>query len=174
MAKVYMMCGRICSGKSTYAQRLRKEHRAVVLSVDEITLALFGGEPGDKLDDYVARTEKYLYNKSLEILECGTDVVLDWGFWTRRERDEAREFYGSRGIEYGFYYIDIADGEWARRIEKRNELVLSGALEAYYVDEGLAKKFAEIFEKPGADEGDISFTEGESEVPAESEVSAES
>ena len=120
MAKIYMMCGRICSGKSTYAERLRKEQRAVVLSVDEITLALFDGNTGSKHGEYVERAEKYLYAKSLEILECNINVVLDWGFWTRAERDFAREFYGSRGIEFEFICIGISDEEWQRRIAKRN------------------------------------------------------
>ena len=40
MPKVIMTCGKICSGKSTYAQKLRLEYSAVILSVDEITLAL--------------------------------------------------------------------------------------------------------------------------------------
>ena len=42
MAKVIMMCGRICCGKSTYARRLRTEINAAVLSIDEIMLAVFG------------------------------------------------------------------------------------------------------------------------------------
>ena len=33
LAKVIMTCGRICSGKSTYAQKLTNQHKAVVLSV---------------------------------------------------------------------------------------------------------------------------------------------
>ena len=49
MPKVIMTCGKICSGKSTYAQKLRLEYSAVILSVDEITLALFGNEAGRKL-----------------------------------------------------------------------------------------------------------------------------
>lgn len=155
MPKVYLMCGKICSGKSTYAQKLRREHKAAVLSVDEITLALFGQDAGDKLDEYVARAEKYLYAKSLELLECGISVVLDWGFWTRRERDEARAFYGSRGIAYEFCYISIGGGEWRRRIELRNKAVLDSTLQAYYVDDGLALKFESIFEAPESDETDI-------------------
>ena len=34
MAEVFMTCGKICSGKSTYAQKLRNERNAVVLRVD--------------------------------------------------------------------------------------------------------------------------------------------
>ena len=85
MAKVFLICGKICSGKSTYSEKLRKEHKAVLLSIDEITLSLFGQHCGDKHDDYVERTEKYLFEKSLEILEIGVNVVLDWGFWTKEE-----------------------------------------------------------------------------------------
>ena len=152
MAKVYMMCGRICSGKSYHAEMLRKERGAVVLSVDEITLALFGQDAGDKLDEYVARTEELLYRKSLDILECGIDVILDWGFWTRKERAYAREYYSSRGIGYELRYIDIDDGEWHRRLQKRNRDVLEHRSRAYYVDDGLAAKFESVFEEPGEDE----------------------
>ncbi len=155
MAKVIMTCGRICSGKTTCAARLRREMGAVVLSVDEITLALFGQDAGEMHDTYVERAEKYLYEKSLEIVGAGIDVILDWGFWTKRERDEAREFYRSRGIAYEFRYISITDEEWNRRLEKRNAAVTAGETSAYYVDEGLAEKFRAIFEAPSADENDV-------------------
>ena len=153
--KVYLMCGKICSGKSTHARELRKEHRAVVLSVDEITLALFGQDAGEKHDDYVARAEAYLYRKSLEIVESGISVILDWGFWTKEERDYARQFYGSRNIPYEFHYIEVDDAEWHRHLEKRNAAITRGELDAYYVDDGLAAKFAAIFEKPEPGEIEI-------------------
>ncbi len=148
MARVFIVCGKICCGKSSYAEVLRKTHKAVVLSVDEITLALFGQDAGEKLDEYVARTEEYLYQKSLDILSCGIDVILDWGFWTRKEREYAREFYASRHIEHEFHYIKIDDEEWRRRLQKRNREVLEHRLTAYYVDDGLAAKFKSIFEEP--------------------------
>lgn len=155
MAKVYMMCGKICSGKSTHAAELRQKHKAAVLSVDEITLALFGQDAGDMLDTYVERTEEYLYQKSLELIETGISVILDWGFWTAKERAYAREFYGSRSVEYEFHFIDISDEEWYRRLEKRNADVLAGRSDAYYVDDGLAAKFQRIFERPERDEIDV-------------------
>lgn len=158
MAKVYMMCGRICSGKSTYAKMLRDKYKAVILSVDEITLALFGNDAGEKHDYYVEKTEEYLYEKSLEIIGSGINVVLDWGFWTASERDYARNFYSSRGIENEFHYIDIDEAEWNRRLEKRNKDVLEHRTDAYYIDEGLAEKFRNIFEIPDKDEIDVLVT----------------
>jgi len=154
MAKVMMTCGKICSGKSTWAEKLRKENRAVILSIDEIMLALFCGNAGEKHDVYVERARGYLYQKSLEIISAGTDVVLDWGFWTKAERDFARSFYGSHGITNEFYYIGVDDDEWRRRIDKRNRDILAGKSDAYYIDEGLAAKFTAIFEKPDPSEMD--------------------
>ena len=36
MSKVILICGKICSGKSTYAEWLRVQNNAVLLSIDEI------------------------------------------------------------------------------------------------------------------------------------------
>ena len=155
MPTAYLMCGKICSGKSTRARQIAQERQAVILSVDEITLALFGQDAGDMHDVYVARAQKYLYQKSLEILENGISVVLDWGFWTKGERREARDFYTARGIPYEFHYVRISDEEWHRRLDKRNQDVLNHAADAYYVDSGLRQKFASVFEAPDETETDI-------------------
>ena len=40
-----------------------------------------------------------LFEKSIELIESGINVVLDWGFWTKTERDFAKEFYQKYGIE---------------------------------------------------------------------------
>lgn len=155
MAKVYILCGKICSGKSTYSQQLRKDKKAVILSVDDITLTLLGQNGGDTLDVYVEKLEQYFFQKSVEIVETGINVILDWGFWTKAERDFAKQFYGSRVIEYEFHYISINDEEWYRRLDKRNKDVQEKKSDAYYVDEGLAQKFKSIFEIPGKEEIDV-------------------
>ena len=158
MAKIIMTCGRICSGKSTYAERMRKENNAVLLSIDEIMLAMFGQYVGEMHDEYVARSEKYLFGKSLEIIDSGINVVLDWGVWTKAERAVAREFYASRGINYELHYLDVPDSVWRERIAKRNLSVSEGRLDAYYIDENLAAKFGAIFEPPSDDEIDLRIT----------------
>ena len=155
MAKVIMTCGRICSGKTTYSQKLSRELKAVVLSVDEITLALFGQDAGEMHDTYVERAEKYLYEKSVEIVRLGVDVILDWGFWTRAEREQARAFYAGHNIPCESHCIVISDEEWHRRLQKRNAAVLKGETSAYYVDDGLAAKFSQMFERPSEDEMDV-------------------
>lgn len=157
MAKVYLICGKICSGKSTYAEQLRIQNNAALLSTDEITLALFGQHCGDKHDDYVEKTQNYLFNKSLEPIEVGINVILDWGFQLKEERDYAREFYNSRNIACEFHYIDISDETWKARLKKRNNAILAGTTSAYYIDDNLAEKFAAIFEVPSEDEIDVIY-----------------
>ena len=155
MSKVILTCGKICCGKTTYAQKLCKENNAILLSVDEITLALFGQHCGDKHDEYVERTEKYLFEKSIELIESGINVVLDWGFWTKVERDYAKEFYKSKNIECEFHYIDISDETWNSRLKERNSAIVAEETIAYYVDENFAKKCVSIFEVPNVDEIDV-------------------
>ena len=155
MAKVFLICGKICCGKTTYAQKLCAENNAVLLSVDEITLALFGQHCGDKHDEYVARTEKDLLNKSLELIQQNINVVLDWGFWTKAERLAVKESYESCNIEGELHYIEINEETWQYRLNKRNNAVLAEETSAYYVDNNLASKFASIFEVPSEDEIDV-------------------
>ena len=154
MPKVIMICGKLCSGKTTYANSLQKEGNAVILSVDEIMLAVFGQDAGEKHDEYVAGIKRYLYQKTLEIIHNGSDVILDWGFWSKEERSYARSFFGLNGITNELHFLDIDDREWRRRIEKRNQEVLAHNSNAYYVDDGLAAKFNSIFEKPDPSEID--------------------
>lgn len=128
------------------------QHKAGVLSVDEITLALFGNDAGEKLDFYVEKLEEYFFVKALDISERGTDVIFDWGFWTKQEREYARKFFDSENVEYKFFYLNVDDVEWRRRIGKRNQQIDDNETEAYYVDEGLAEKVSSIFEEPDENE----------------------
>lgn len=148
MPKVLIMCGKICSGKSTYAEKLKLENKAVILSVDELTLALFENQAGEKLDFYVEKLKEYFLKKSLDMVEAGADVILDWGFWTKKERDYAREFYDSRNISYQFYYMNVGIDEWKKRISKRNQGIKREQLEAYPIDKGLLSKVEKMFEEP--------------------------
>lgn len=95
MAKVYLICGKLCSGKSTYAKNLTETLPAVLLSCDEITLDILSGNLGDKHDETVIKVKEYLLKKSTEILRAGTDVVLDWGFWTKAVSNNRNERYQS-------------------------------------------------------------------------------
>lgn len=148
MSKVYLICGRICSGKTVYAEKLVREKKAVLLSVDEITLSIFDSHLGSDHEAVTDKVQKMLYEKSLKILQTGIDVVLDWGFWRLADREYAREFYRANNIPFEFHYIDVSEDLLKLNMKLRNRDVIDKKHQAYYVDENLAKKCSEIFEKP--------------------------
>lgn len=157
MARVIMICGKIASGKSVYAEKLCAQENAVILSVDELVLSILGSDLGEKHDKITDRIQAYFFQKSLEIVKAGSNVLLDWGFWTKERRSAAREFYKSRGIDCAFHYIDTPDEVWHRNIAIRNAAVKAGRSDAYFVDEGLMKKLEAAFEVPAREEIDVWF-----------------
>lgn len=98
MATLHLMVGLPGSGKTTLARSLEREHSALRLTVDEWHVELFGNDVHDDSSDadwavHDARhtaIEARLWQTAARALELGVDVVLDFGFWTRQERDEFR------------------------------------------------------------------------------------
>ena len=144
MAKVILVCGRICCGKTTYAHQLRAKRKAVVLSMDEIMLAMLDPYLGDQHDLYARRARTWLLKKAVEIVETGIDTVLDWGPWTAEERENVRRYFSARGIQCELHAIRVTDDEWRERIAKRNAKADGSA---YLVDDGLMRKFLEKYEE---------------------------
>lgn len=156
MAKVYLLCGKICSGKSRYAKRLAKERNAVILSCDELMLALFDPLLGDSHDAISEKAQLYLLNRTYDILAAGTSVILDWGFWQLWRRRAIEAALGERGAAFEWHYIHVADAVWRRNIAERNSAVLSGtAQDSYFVDEGLLNKLDSLFEEPDRSEMNV-------------------
>lgn len=157
MPEVILLCGKICSGKTTYAQRLRAEKNAVILSCDELMLTLFPQGAGEHHDLLAQRARDYQFSLSRQLILSSVSVILDWGFWTKAWRDEARAFYASHGISCQLHYVNAPEDVWQQHIEARNEAVQSGRTNAYYVDEGLLKKLESRFEAPEDNEIDIIY-----------------
>lgn len=153
MGKIIMICGKLCSGKSTLARKMSENERSVILSIDEFMLALFGPYTGDKHDEYTAAIKSILIEKAARIAIAGPDVILDWGFWQRKDRDQIRSYFENKGIVCTLIYLRIDDETWKNRIRMRNNAISSGLAAAYPVDDGLMKKFSILFEEPDEREG---------------------
>ncbi len=155
MARVHFICGMICSGKSFLARSLKGKYNGVILSTDEITLALPQEAIRDCFDEVSRGVNSYLLEKSVQIINAGVDVILDWGFWKRSDRDQVRTFFAERNVEAVMYYLDTDEQTLASNTARRNELVKRGETTAFYVDEGLAEKCRTLFEIPSEDEIDV-------------------
>ena len=156
MAKVYLFCGKICSGKTWHAEKIRKSASAVILSKDEVTYDLTDNQLGEEYDAFAKRVNGYLRKKAAQIVQAGVNVILDWGFWTKADRMEISEFFRTRGISYEWYYMDVSDEQWEKNIAERNSRIERGeGGYDFYVDEGLRRKVLSRFEPPTREEIDI-------------------
>lgn len=156
MAQIHLIIGKVCSGKSYRARQMAQALSAVILSADEITRSLFPEGLGEKHDEIAARVRAYLLKKAGEIAGCGTDVIIDWGFWTRAMRREARDALAGHPCRW--YYVDIPDDQWEENIRRRNAHANDPGSLDYYVDAGLKAKCLELFEIPEKDEYDVRLT----------------
>ena len=159
MSKLIAICGKICSGKSWYAHELKAQHPAVILSTDEVTYDLTDNEQGEKYDAFCLRVNAYLLKKALEIVEAGADVILDWGFWRREQRQALTAACAERGVAVEWHYVEIDDAAWQKNIDERNQRISEGRGGSdFFVDEGLRDKLLRLWEAPTHDEIDVWHT----------------
>jgi predicted kinase len=90
VATLFLTCGVQGSGKTTLARHLEKQHRALRLTADEWLHELHPGSSQAELDARRAGVERLQWRTASRCLELGCNVVLDWGSWTREERDHSR------------------------------------------------------------------------------------
>lgn len=155
MAKAILICGKICSGKSYYSKKIIKNNNAVILSCDELMSDLFHPNENEYHDTYIDKIKKYLIKKSIEIINKGNSVVLDWGFWTKEERQSITQRYKDNNINVEWHYIDVSKEQWDKNIEKRNSDVINNKTTDFYIDEGLITKLNNLFEIPDKSEIDV-------------------
>lgn len=153
MAKVIILCGKIAAGKTYYANRLKSQTNSVLLSVDDLMLKLSDSCLGDRHDEIAARCENYFYGLSEQIVAIGLNVIIDFGYWLQKEREEAKAYFHKKGISVELHYIKIPEEVRLQQLMKRNESLLladrRGENErVYIIDEGLRQKLDLKFEEP--------------------------
>jgi predicted kinase len=87
-ARLIIICGLPGAGKSTHARSLERSQSAIRFNPDEWMDAL-----GINLWDEAARArvEPLQWTLAQRLLELGQTVLIEWGTWSRSERDALRE-----------------------------------------------------------------------------------
>jgi predicted kinase len=91
MSILHVMVGLPGSGKTTRAKAIALQTGALRLSPDDWHLRLFGQDL--HLPDHDARHEAIeglMRELAFDLLRRGLDVIVDFGLWTRAERDALR------------------------------------------------------------------------------------
>ena len=156
MGKVILICGKIASGKTYYANQIKEQKNAVILNTDELTYAMFDNEQGEKYMELAERANQYLMKKAIDIVRVGCNVILDWGFWRSYNRRYMNEYFKNENIDVEWHYMDVDDYTWEENIKERNKKINDG-LNKYdvYIDEGLRQKLIENWETPTKEEIDV-------------------
>lgn len=153
MSTAHLIHGFVGVGKTTYALKLEQDLPALRFSIDEWMIALYGQNPPEnKFEEYHSRTTRLIWNIAIRTLELGQDVILDFGFWRRTSRDEARQRLHSIGAEAILYWVTCTDETMKTRVLNRTAEMPEHAL---YVDEGAIDSFRKRFELVGSDEPHI-------------------
>ncbi len=144
MATVRMIHGFVGAGKTTFAKKLEQETGAVRFTLDERMIERHGANPPtDKFGEYEAETQGVLWEEAKAILNEGKDVILDYGFWKRADRDHYRAMAEELGADVKLYNIQCPEEEIRRRVVERTETMPDGA---FYIDENALEEFRQRFE----------------------------
>lgn len=158
MAKVILVCGKICSGKSYYSKLIKDSLNAVIISPDEVTYELLNNEQGEFYDIFSKKLSKYLIKKVGEIVKAGANVIFEKGLWTKEDREKTVKYYKDRNIECELHYVSVDDETWKKNISERNKNVEKGnGGSDFYLDEGLMQKLECFWEEPTKDEIDVLY-----------------
>ena len=149
MSRVIFMCGPSGSGKSTYARRLETEGM-VRLSFD-VEMWHRGISTVPLRPDLRAEIEAGLRARLLELVAAGSDVVLDFSFWSRRMRDDYRRLLEPLGVVPETVYLATSRSTVLDRIRTRR----GRHPDDYVLPDALAAQHFDHFEPPTEDEGPL-------------------
>ena len=113
---LFLTVGLPCTGKTTAARRIEIEQEALRLTKDEWVKALYGPENPRSAADVI---EGRLIRIALRALELGTNVVIDYGLWSRDERSALRQAAADRGARVEMRYFEVTPTEQRRRLDRR-------------------------------------------------------
>jgi len=154
MNKIFALCGKIGSGKSYIADKISKEYNGIIFSVDKTMLKLFGEIDGRELFENKYRIcKEMIYETCEKILEnTNGNIIFDFGFWTKVERNYLRERFKKYKII--FIYIKVNDDIRWERIMKRNE---ENRIDNYKFDRETFDFLSNLFEEFYGEEEYILF-----------------
>ena len=129
---------------------LEAEYSAIRLTTDEWHVRLFGQDAEDP--EHNARhslIESLLWEVASRALALGTNVILDFGFWAREEREDFRSRAKQLGASSEVHFLDVPHDELLRRLAQRNTQCSTSS---FRIPEEMMKPWITFFQKPTRDE----------------------
>lgn len=144
-ARLILMCGLPGAGKTTEARQLEQRYGAVRLCPDEWLEAIGIPRTDERRRDLV---EGLQWDLAQRLVQLGQTVILESGFWGRRDRDIVRDRARELGATVELRFLDVPREELWRRIDRRN----STAQPDNVISREDFETWASSFEAPDASE----------------------
>jgi predicted kinase len=148
---LYLTCGLPGSGKTTLARRIEQEAPALRLTADDWLHELHPGisTAEGEAGPVRARVERLQWTAALRVLALGRNVVLDWGLWSREERDLYRTGAREAGARVVLCLLDPPVDELWARLARRNAKRPFGVFE---ITRARLLSAVDVFQRPTAEE----------------------
>ncbi|HJU73767.1 MAG TPA: AAA family ATPase [Gemmatimonadaceae bacterium] len=150
MATLHLICGLPGAGKTTLALELEQRVRAIRLTPDDWITGLLGPHPPQEaLDAARDPTEALQWELATRLLALGIDVILDFGFWSRDERELYRARASALGADSIVHFVDEPlDVLHARLIARQRDRPPN----TFVVTPEQLDHWSTLFQRPNADE----------------------
>ena len=124
---VHLICGPIGAGKTTFANALAEETSAMLFSIDQWMIQLYGPDaPKNLTPDWyeprVARCERQIWTLVEQASGKRVASVLDLGFQQKRHREKIIDWSIGSGLTPVLHVMDAPREERWTRVERRNDL----------------------------------------------------
>ena len=147
---VYVLCGFIGAGKTTFAKKLEQKTGAVRITKDEWLIRLIGNDPTiDGYEDYDSKVVGLTRDFAFYLVGKGIDVILDEGFWFREQRAELRRRIAAMGSREVLYYLDTPIETIRERVAERN---LTTRDDSFEIGREMLDSYLKYWQPPGEDE----------------------
>lgn len=147
---LYMLCGLPGSGKTQRALELEAAGEGILLNADSWVCQLY---PDDA--EAAARDERKFLVHEVQwelverLLTGGISVILDWGVWSRAERDQYRQRGRELGANVHTVFLDAPLETLHVRLADRNRDLPPGT---FHISAEELDEWAAIFEPPTDEE----------------------
>ena len=147
---VYLICGFIGAGKTTFAKKLEEKTGAVRITKDEWSIRFIGNDP--TIDGYEEWDHKICglsRDVAFQLAEKGIDVIMDEGFWEKDTRAEMKRRIEAIGAKEVLYYLDTPIETIRERVVRRNNNLTK---ESFKISREMLDTYLMDWQPPGEDE----------------------